>query len=65
MTRLTLPRLRAMENALSAMLAGADHEGDWCPSVSRDDMEAAEAWVGEQIARRKRAAKTKARPPAD
>jgi hypothetical protein len=40
-TRWTLPRLRAAINAMTAMLAGEEGEGDWDPEISGDDMRAA------------------------
>lgn len=54
MTRLTLPLLRAMEAALSAMLAGEEGEGDWPEGMSGDDVEQAHNWVCEQINKRER-----------
>lgn len=51
--RLTLRRLRAMENAVSAMEAGEQGEGDWDPDISREDMEAALEWVVQQISKRR------------
>lgn len=52
MTRLTLRRLRAMDGALNAMLAGMEGEGDWPEGVTAADMEAAWDWVCEQISKR-------------
>lgn len=52
MSRLTKRRLIAMDNALSAMLAGEDHEGDWAEEVSRSDLEGAHDWVSEQLRKR-------------
>jgi hypothetical protein len=53
MTRLTKRRLLAMENALSAMLAGEPHQGDWGESVEPGDLEAALNWVSEQLEKRR------------
>jgi hypothetical protein len=55
MVRLTKRRLEAISNALSAMLAGEDHQGDWGEDVSRADLEAAEDWVSQQLAKREKA----------
>lgn len=55
MARLTLRRLIAMDNALSAMLAGEDGDGDWDPAVTRGDLEGASAWVTAQIIKRESA----------
>lgn len=52
MVRLTMKRLLAMDNALSAMLAGEDNAGDWDETVTRADLEAASEWVSAQIAKR-------------
>lgn len=52
MTRLTLKRLKAMQGAVIAMLAGEVGEGDWPEGVSVEDMDAASAWINEQIAKR-------------
>lgn len=60
MARLTLRRLNAMDNALSAMLAGEDNTGDWDDAVTRDDLEAASEWVSAQIAKREAALKATA-----
>jgi hypothetical protein len=49
MTHLTLRRLRAMEAAIAAMLAGEEGEGDWPPEIGSADMETAHDWVCEQI----------------
>ena len=57
MARLTLRRLNAMDNALSAMLAGEDNTGDWGETVTRDDLEAASEWVSAQINKRQAALK--------
>lgn len=51
-TPLTLRRLLAMQGAVCAMNAGAENEGDWPEGVTRDDMDAAENWISEQIAKR-------------
>ncbi len=56
MTRLTMKRLLAMDNALSAMLAGEDNTGDWDEAVTRADLEGASEWVSAQIAKRGRKA---------
>lgn len=48
-TPLTLRRLRAMEGAVAAMLAGCEGEGDWPEGVTAEDMEAAWNWIDEQI----------------
>lgn len=56
MTRLTLRRLNAMENAVSAMLAHADNEGDWQDDVTRKDLDCAHDWIIEQIKKRDRKA---------
>ena len=50
--RLTMRRLAAMDNALSAMLAGEDNTGDWSEEVTRADLEAASDWVSEQMRKR-------------
>lgn len=50
MTRLTTRRLRAMQDAVVAMLAG-DAEGD-AEGVDFKDLEAASEWIGEQLAKR-------------
>lgn len=55
MTRLTKRRLDAMANALGAMLAGEDNQGDWDEDVKREDLEAAEQWVREQLRKREKA----------
>lgn len=52
MTPLTLNRLRAMDAALSAMLAGAEGEGDWPSDIPAEDAEKALVWVTEQIMKR-------------
>ncbi len=54
MTRLTKRRLDAMANALGAMLAGEDNQGDWDQDVTREDLEAAEQWVCEQLRKREK-----------
>lgn len=54
MTRLSLRRLRAMEGAVSAMLAGEVYEGDWPEDVTADDMEKAWHWISEQIDKREK-----------
>ena len=54
-TRLTLRRLRAMEAALNAMLAGAEGEGDWPQDIPAADAEAALNWIWEQIEKREAA----------
>jgi hypothetical protein len=40
-TRWTIKRLDAAINALNAMLAGEEGEGDWSPDHSADDLESA------------------------
>lgn len=40
MTRWTIKRLDAVINAITAMLAGEEGEGDWDPAHSADDMQA-------------------------
>ncbi|WP_293827174.1 hypothetical protein [uncultured Brevundimonas sp.] len=60
MARLTLRRLNAMDNALSAMLAGEDNTGDWDEAVTRADLEAASEWVSAQINKRQAALKSTA-----
>lgn len=50
--RLTLRRLRAIEGALNAMMAGEAYEGDWPDGVTAEDMEAAWRWACEQIDKR-------------
>lgn len=52
--RLTKRLLEAMECALGAMLAGPDHEGDWPEDMPRRDLDDAETWVAEQLAKRAR-----------
>ncbi len=52
--RLTLRKLIAMEAAVSAMLAGMEGEGDWPDDLPKRDLEAAEDWINEQIAKRER-----------
>lgn len=47
--RLSQRRLRAMDAALGAMLSGEDGTGDWPPEVTREDLEAAQAWVQSRI----------------
>lgn len=59
MARLTLKRLLAMDNALSAMLAGEDNAGDWDEDVTRDDLEGASTWVAEQIRKRQKPSRDK------
>lgn len=54
MARLTMKRLLAMDNALSAMLAGEDNTGDWDEAVTRADLDGASEWVTHQIAKRER-----------
>ncbi|UIJ43750.1 hypothetical protein LZK98_11675 [Sphingomonas cannabina] len=49
--KLTLKRLRAMEGALNAALAGPEGEGDMA-DTSFADLEAALAWVHKQIEKR-------------
>jgi hypothetical protein len=51
-TRLTMRRLRAMEAALSAMLAGEQGEGDWPEEIPVEDAAAAHDWVCEQLDKR-------------
>lgn len=51
--RLTKRVLNAMDNAVTAMLSGEEGEGDWDPEVSRWDLENAQEWVGEQLAKRR------------
>lgn len=52
--RLTRRLLEAMSAATGAMGAGMQGEGDWPGDVSRRDMDDAETWIEEQLARRKR-----------
>jgi hypothetical protein len=40
MTRWTIKRLNAVINAVTAMLAGEEGEGDWDPANSADDLNA-------------------------
>lgn len=54
MARLTMKHLLAMDNALSAMLAGEDNTGDWDDEITRDDLQGASDWVTHQIAKRER-----------
>lgn len=50
--RLTIRLLKAMDAALTAMLAGEAEEGDWPEGMPKGDLEDAQGWVTEQIARR-------------
>lgn len=52
MTRLSLRRLRAMEAALSAMLAGEQGHGDWPEEISGEAADKAHDWVSNQIEKR-------------
>lgn len=52
MTRLTKRRLEAMAGAVSAMCAGIEGDGDWPEGVTMEDMQAAESWIFEQLAKR-------------
>lgn len=50
--RLTKRLLAAMYDALGAMLAGIEGEGDWPDYLPRKDLEDAETWVNEQLTKR-------------
>ncbi|MFZ5667982.1 MAG: hypothetical protein ACOY4K_00670 [Pseudomonadota bacterium] len=50
--RLTTRILRAMEEAVCAMLAGECGQGDWPEHLPRDDLEDAAEWLLQQIDRR-------------
>lgn len=52
MTRLTMRRLRAIEGALSALLAGPEGVGDWPEDVTWEDADAAHNWVCDEMDRR-------------
>lgn len=56
MTPLTLRRLRAIEGALSALLAGEVGDGDWPEEVTRKDAEMAFSWCLDQIGRKEASA---------
>ena len=51
MTRWTKKRLDAVINAVTAMLAGEEGEGDWDPNTSAADLEAGLARLQEERAR--------------
>lgn len=51
--RLTKRLLRAMADAVGAMLAGMEGEGDWPEDLPRRDLEDAENWIAAQQARRR------------
>ena len=53
--RLTKRLLRAMEDAVAAMLAGMEGEGDWPEDLPRRDLEDAEDWIDSQLAKREKA----------
>lgn len=53
--RLTKPLLHAMEDAINAMLAGVEGEGDWPEGVPPEHFERALIWVREQLERREEA----------
>ncbi len=50
--RLTKRLLRAMDEAVGAMLAGMEGQGDWPDDLPRRDLEDAETWLAAQIAKR-------------
>lgn len=50
--RLTKRLLRAMEDAVAAMLAGMEGEGDWPDDLPRADLEDAEDWINAQQSKR-------------
>ena len=50
--RLTKRLLEAMSAALSAMLAGEDNQGDWPEDLPRRDLEDADRWIAQQLAKR-------------
>ena len=52
MARLTKRLLNAMQDALSAMLAGVEGEGDWPKVLPRRDLEDAGDWVSAQLSKR-------------
>ena len=47
--RPSIKALRAMDGAVTAMLAGCEGEGDWPEGVTMDDMEDAATWIADQI----------------
>lgn len=49
--RLTVRKLRAMQAACAALLAGEQGEGDWPPSVAVEDLEASLAWINHRLAK--------------
>jgi hypothetical protein len=51
--RLTKRLLEAMSSAVSAMLAGADNEGDWPEDLPRRDLEDADRWIAQQLTKRR------------
>lgn len=56
----SIKALRAMEGAVTAMLAGMEGVGDWPEGVSMADMEDAANWIADQIgSRTSRAGKRK------
>jgi len=48
----SMKALRAMDGAVTAMLAGCEGEGDWPEGVSMADMEDAATWIADQIGTR-------------
>lgn len=52
--RLTKRLLTAMDAAIGAMLAGMEGEGDWPEDLPRRDLDDAETWVAQQLAKRER-----------
>lgn len=58
----TVKRLNAAINALTAMLAGEEGEGDWDPDHSADDMNAALTRLQEERDRLLERARKRAKP---
>jgi hypothetical protein len=50
--RLTKRLLEAMSSAVTAMLAGEENQGDWPEDLPRRDLEDAELWIAQQLAKR-------------
>lgn len=50
--RLTKRLLVAMEEAVTAMLAGIEGQGDWPEGLPRDDLDDAADWIDAQLAKR-------------
>ena len=50
--RLTKRLLNAMDDAVNAMLAGSEGEGDWPEDLPRKDLDEASTWIAAQIRKR-------------